>query len=158
MSAVPRRPASHGRAAPGPVVPMLRPDPPGLHLAAAAFAYPVLDGTVSYGAAVSSVMRAALREGMLRDGDPAGEGIRERLEETLNRSITVVARDASETVTRLVRARIAWPSRPTREVLHEVAYAANSLTGDVLPRACVDWIVLEEVRAAVGMPRTRQAP
>ena len=138
--------------------PSLPSDPPYLHFAAATFAYSMLNGSMTHGEAVAAIMRTAIRRGLLHDsGDASMQGVRDRLEVSLNRAIAEVSQAAADAVTSVTCKLIARPVRPTRALLQKTAYAANSNHGGALPRACVDWLVLEEVRVAVGMPRTREA-
>lgn len=126
-------------------------DPPGLHLAAVAFAYPILERRLTYSDAISSIMRAALRERIIADGSQLYmQDLRVRLERTMNRTIADVSREAAEKIRLGLRPSIAL--RQSKAVLEEIAHSINHHYGEALPRECVEFIVVEEVRKAIGMP------
>lgn len=55
-------------------------DPPHLHLAGGAFSFLILDGSVTYSQAIGALMRAAIRDRLLRDVTAAyTAGLRGRL-------------------------------------------------------------------------------
>ena len=126
-------------------------DPGHLHLAAYAFVYPIADGSMTYGEAVSAIMCAAIRERELVDrGDMNMQWLRERLEKTLNRAITEVSCESADAIRKGITSLLG--RRASKHALLQAAHATNRERGGILPRACVDWLVLEEVRKAVGMP------
>ena len=132
-------------------------DPPHLHLAATAFAYPVLDGSVTYSEAVSALMRAAVRERHIPGGNAGLVPLGERLERTLNR---VIAELMAERHTKAVVAICVtvWPmieKRRPRADIELAARVANMLQGWALPEKGLDALLLQEVTAYLERRKRR---
>lgn len=132
-------------------------DPPGLHLAAVAFAYPILERRLTYSDAISSLMRAALRERAIADGsDSYLHGLRLRIERTLNQTIADISQDAADDIRKELEILII--RRAPKVVLFEMAYSANDRHAKALPKSCVDYIVVSEVRKALQLPTLGRDP
>lgn len=101
-----------------------RHDPPHLHLAAVALAYPVLSGALGFIEAAGSLALAAIHAGLFDQmTDRQFDALRSRLERSLVRAtIEIEHREADR-----IRAAIASPiaSRKPRELILLVARAAN---------------------------------
>ena len=122
--------------------------PSAMDLAAAAIAYPVMQGSLTYSDSVASIMRAAIRAGFLDDVSPSQiEGFRDRIEWQINRTIAGVCDEA----TQAIRNNLAVPikRKAPRIVLDEIAHFANYKHGRPLPDECVFFIVSEEVEDAL---------
>ena len=132
-------------------------DPPHLHLAATAFAYPVLDGSVTYSEAVSALMRAAVRERHIPGGSAGLVGLGDRLERTLNRVIAELMAErhqkAVEAICATVRPMIA--KRRSRSDIELAARVANMLQGWALPEKGLDALLVQEVTAYLARRKRR---
>ena len=140
-------------------------DPPHLHLAAAAMAFPVRSGGMSYSEATSSLVLAAIHDGALdRLTDQQFQALCGRLEHTMIQATIRIDHRAADAI----RAAIARPiadRRPrqtilliaeTQNMLHGHRFSSQSYEGALLPRlpeAAVHEICRQEVRAAIDANR-----
>lgn len=129
----------------------------GLHTAAIAFAYGVLDGSLEYGQAVGLLMRAAIRLTRMDEAAiPAIEELRNQVEATLHRTLVEVSAEAVAAIRSDLIVFIA--RRQPRWLLDEIAYSTNDRHGAPLPRECVISIVLSEVRKSIAATRQGDRP
>ncbi len=101
-------------------------DPPHLHLAAAAMAYTVRSGALSYTEAASSLALAAIDEGALdRLDDAAFQALCGRLEHTMIQATIRIDHRAADAIRRSIARAIA--DRRPRQVILAVARLENLL-------------------------------
>lgn len=123
-------------------------DPPHLHLAAAAFGFPVKDGSLLFSEASSALARAAIRQGILHDNASVAEFQRlvNRLERSIGRTILDIESEAASEIRKILRLCIERQASPT--MITEAARAVNEQHANALPQRCVDWLVATEIANA----------
>lgn len=141
-------------------------DPPHLHLAAAAMAFPVRFGALSYGQAASSLALAAIHDGALgRLTDQQFQALCGRLEHTMIQATIRIDHRAADAIRAAIRRPIA-DRRPrqtilliaeTQNMLHGQRFPSQTYEGAQLPRlpdVAVHEICRQEVRAAIAATRS----
>lgn len=121
-------------------------DPPDLHLAAIAFAYPVAEGLLSFSEASGYLARAAIRQGVLHSDMPmAGfHRLLDRLDRTIGETCIVNEAKAAEAIRMWLR--LCVERRLTCPItILENARGINDQHGGALPQRCVDYLVSIEV-------------